>query len=232
MNAQMINIVFFGKGHCIIQIFCIFSIYGHCLPVCKIHTAIPVSLQHMIRHPGCLIHNFYRKFGRYIITFHNGKNVCSRSIHTAQILFDPAFRLVPVIAIIKNLCNYLVSIPYSFGILRRYIDVFGKFLIVTDDKSIIPFSLESSYNLLIGTFQNPYHRSFLAFSFLFSLFQKYLYFVLVHGSSGCICRNKNIIFLFFQFHKTKSLVVADKGSFFDKAKFLKFSYGLFFRLLY
>ena len=232
MNSQMINTVFFGKGHCIIQIFCIFSIYGHCLPVCKIHTSIPVSFQHMVRHPGCLIHNFNRKFGRYIIAFYNGKNVCSWSIHTAQILFDPAFRFVSVIAIIKNLCNYLVSIPYSFGILWRYIDIFGKFLIVADNKSIIPFSLESSYNLLIGTFQNPYHGSFLAFSFLFSFFQKYLYFVLVHGSSGCICRNKNIIFLFFQLHKAKSLVVANKSSFFNKAKFLEFFYRFFLRLLY
>ena len=49
---------------------------------------------------------------------------------------------------------------------------------------------------------------------------KDLYLILMHGTSRVIFRNKNILFLVFHFHESKTLVMADERSFHDSSVLL------------
>ena len=181
----------------------------------------------MIRYTHSLIYDFYRKFCRYIKALYDCKNICSRCIHTAKILSNFSFRIPSVTSIIYNFCNNFISIPDSFGILRRYINILRKLLIIAQNKSIIPLSLEGTYNLLIHTLQNINHGAFPALSCFYFIFQEYPDTIHMHCSSCVVCRNKDIIVFLFDFYKTKTFMITDKCSFFNQTQLTESLYVSF-----
>ena len=73
----MIDAILLCQSNCIIQILGVFSVDGDGLKMAKIQSAIPVSIQNMIRHTVSLTDYFIRKFAWNAKAFYNGKDICS-----------------------------------------------------------------------------------------------------------------------------------------------------------
>ena len=229
VHTQMIKIPLLCKRNCIIQILCILAVNGNCHKSGKVISSVPVRFQNMIRHSHCLIHYTDRKFRRDAIAFYNSQNIRSRSMDISQGFCDLSLRLTLLRAIIKDLGNYLFSISDSMRIFRRNINVPGYFLVITEHKAIISFSLKSSHNLCGTSFQNFYNRSLSALSGLLFFFQENLYLILMKRCIYSICRNKNILFILSCFHKSKAPGISDKNALCQKALFFQTLYIFFLK---
>ena len=84
----MIDAILLCQSNCIIQILGVFSVDCDGLKMAKIQSAIPVSIQNIIRYTVSLTDYFIRKFAWNAKAFYNGKDICSRCTAASQILYD------------------------------------------------------------------------------------------------------------------------------------------------
>ena len=114
MHSQFIVLSLFRQGDCIVQIFCIFSVNRHHLPVTDIHSPCHVCRTDIFCHTLCLIQHLFRKFNWKIVPFYNGHNICPRIIDMPDNLHNLSFRLFIVSPIFRKFHNYFVSGDCSF----------------------------------------------------------------------------------------------------------------------
>ena len=179
----------------------------------KIQSAIPVSIQNMIRHTVSLTDYFIRKFAWNAKAFYNGKDICSRCAAASQILYDLTFRIAVLASVAGDFHHYLIPVLDSLGIFSRNKYVPGKFRIVAYHKTKVTAVLVGSHDLGHTSFQNFYYNSLTAFAFL-RLFCDYnTNLILVHSRSGTIFRNKYVVVFPLDFHEAKALGMTDEGAF-------------------
>ena len=209
----MIDAILLCQSNCIIQILGVFSVDGDGLKMAKIQSAIPVSIQNMIRHTVSLTDYFIRKFAWNAKAFYNGKDICSRCTATSQILYDLTFRIAVLASVAGDFHHYLIPVLNSLGIFSRNKYIPGKFRVVTYHKTKVTAVLVGSHDLGHTSFQNFYYNSLTAFAFL-RLFCDYnTNLILVHSRSGTIFRNKYVVVFPLDFHEAKALGMTDKGAF-------------------
>ena len=209
----MIDAILLCQSNCIIQILGVFSVDGDGLKMAKIQSAIPVSIQNMIRHTVSLTDYFIRKFAWNAKAFYNGKDICSRCTATSQILYDLTFRIAVLASVAGDFHHYLIPVLNSLGIFSRNKYIPGKFRVVTYHKTKVTAVLVGSHDLGHTSFQNFYYNSLAAFAFL-RLFCDYnTNLILVHSRSGTIFRNKYVVVFPLDFHEAKALGMTDEGAF-------------------
>ena len=209
----MIDAILFCQSNCIIQILGVFSVNGDSLKMAKIQSAIPVSIQNMIRYTVSLTDYFIRKFAWNAKAFYNGKDICSRCTAASQILYDLTFRIAVLASVAGDFHHYLIPVLNSLGIFSRNKYIPGKFRIVTYHKTKVTAVLVGSHDLGHTSFQNFYYNSLTAFAFL-RLFCDYnTNLILVHSRSGTIFRNKYVVVFPLDFHEAKALGMTDEGAF-------------------
>ena len=209
----MIDAILLCQSNCIIQILGVFSVNGDGLKMAKIQSAIPVSIQNMIRYTVSLTDYFIRKFAWNAKAFYNGKDICSRCTAASQILYDLTFRIAVLASVAGDFHHYLIPVLDSLGIFSRNKYVPGKFRIVAYHKTKVTAVLVGSHDLGHTSFQNFYYNSLTAFAFL-RLFCDYnTNLILVHSRSGTIFRNKYVVVFPLDFHESKALGMTDKGAF-------------------
>ena len=209
----MIDAILLCQSNCIIQILGVFSVDGDGLKMAKIQSAIPVSIQNMIRYTVSLTDYFIRKFAWNAKAFYNGKDICSRCTATSQILYDLTFRIAVLASVAGDFHHYLIPVLNSLGIFSRNKYIPGKFRIVTYHKTKVTAVLVGSHDLGHTSFQNFYYNSLTAFAFL-RLFCDYnTNLILVHSRSGTIFRNKYVVVFPLDFHEAKALGMTDEGAF-------------------
>ena len=197
----MIDAILFCQSNCIIQILGVFSVNGDSLKMAKIQSAIPVSIQNMIRYTVSLTDYFIRKFAWNAKAFYNGKDICSRCTAASQILYDLTFRIAVLASVAGDFHHYLIPVLNSLGIFSRNKYIPGKFRIVTYHKTKVTAVLVGSHDLGHTSFQNFYYNSLTAFAFL-RLFCDYnTNLILVHSRSGTIFRNKYVVVFPLDFHR-------------------------------
>ena len=209
----MIDAILLCQSNCIIQILGVFSVNGDGLKMAKIQSAIPVSIQNMIRHTVSLTDYFIRKFAWNAKAFYNGKDICSRCTAASQILYDLTFRIAILASVAGDFHHYLIPVLDSLGIFSRNKYIPGKFRVVTYHKTKVTAVLVGSHDLGHTSFQNFYYNSLAAFAFL-RLFCDYnTNLILVHSRSGTIFRNKYVVVFPLDFHEAKALGMTDEGAF-------------------
>ena len=179
----------------------------------KIQSAIPVSIQNIIRYTVSLTDYFIRKFAWNAKAFYNGKDICSRCAAASQILYDLTFRIAVLASVAGDFHHYLIPVLDSLGIFSRNKYIPGKFRIVAYHKTKVTAVLVGSHDLGHTSFQNFYYNSLTAFAFL-RLFCDYnTNLILVHSRSGTIFRNKYVVVFPLDFHEAKALGMTDEGAF-------------------
>ena len=211
VDTQPIAVGFPADGNGIIQILCILTVYGYCLPAADILSSLHFFCRHLIRNPAYLLHHLRRIFFRKPISLYNRKDICSRIVDVTNNFRHPSLRLFPGSAKAGQPYHYLMACNGSHIFSFRYKDIRSNFLVIRDHKPEMPVFLVISHQSFISPLQNPNHRSLRSASGS-GRFCRNLHLVTVHGIPRLIRRNINILLAALQNNKAKASGTAGKGS--------------------
>ena len=145
MHAQPVILPFFHKGYRIIQVFRVFSVDRHHLPVPQVFSPRAVRLADRFSDPHSLFKDFLREFRLYPHIHHDRKDIRTRIIDMSDDLRDFPLRLHMLPAIGSQLHCHLMPGHRSHFLSGRDIDVVQIPLVIRADKTIIPAALIQSH---------------------------------------------------------------------------------------
>ena len=164
VHAKTVMVSFSGQRNGIVQIFGIFSVNGHRLPVPDILPSCHICRTHRFCHVFCLFQNLFRKFHRQIISFYNRHNICSRIIDMPDNLHYFSFRFLPVTAITGEFHYHFMAVHRTLGMLQGNKYILGQFQIIRHHKTETFALLKSAHQTGDASLEYFFHHAFPAFS--------------------------------------------------------------------
>ena len=122
-----------------------------------------------------------------------------------------SFRICHITSVIRNLDNYFVTCYCTLALSFWDIDVSAKLLIVRNYKSKTLTLWICSDKYISATLNNWYNLALTSFAVCFFIYN-HMYLITVNGTSGLVCRYKNILVFSFHTHKSKSSLRTHKFS--------------------
>ena len=205
MDAQAVKagLLIEAQGDGVIQILGVFSVNGHHQLPAKVQTSLLFFLRNAVRNGCKALRNILREGSRKAVGLCQGQDIHPGIVHMSQDLRDLPFRAVLIVSVGRQPYHHLMALHRSQVLSLRNEDVPGDPLIIRQHKAVVLLLLIEAHKLRVGMLQYPQHPSLGALA-LFLLFDQDTDLISVHGPSGPVPGDKDVLVSAFHGHEAEA----------------------------